>query len=147
MKIVLAAVAVLSVGTAAAAERAAPIERGLAVALASKNPISIGKALLNDLNAAQAEAGPAASPIDPTGYACYTKAASSLQGFASQSPAGIISTGEAVWLLAQTIQTVAGDTNCQAVCGRVQLLATRVGGLIAGLAVPNVCGAFQALAE
>jgi hypothetical protein len=111
------------------------------------NVVSIGTALLNDFIAAQTEAGPASAPVDPTGFACYTVVVNNLNGFAKQSPDGIVSTGEAMWLLAQTAQTVAANQSCQSVCGRVQMLAGKVGGLLGALTVPNVCGAFTSLAE
>jgi len=116
-------------------------------AVTAKNVTSIGEAVLNDFLAAQAEAGPPENPADPTGFACYTTVVTNLQGFGQHSPNGVISTGEAIWLLAQTAQKVAGDSNCQSVCGRVQMLAGKVGGLLGSLAVPNVCGTFQSLAE
>ena len=113
----------------------------------TKNVISIGTAFLNDFKAAQVEAGPSTSPVDPVGYACYTVGVNNLSGFAQQSPDGIISTGEAIYLLVQTQNVLASDHNCQAVCGRVQMLAGKIGGLLGALAVPNVCGALSTLAE
>lgn len=118
-----------------------------ATKVTSQNVVSIGTALLNDFTASAAEAGPASAPVDPQGYACYSTVVSSLTGFASTKPDGIVSTGEAIWLLAQTAQKVASNTDCQAVCGRVQMLAGKVGGLLGSLAVPNVCGTFTSLAE
>jgi len=119
----------------------------LTTKVTSKNVVSIGTAILNDFIAAQTESGPQSAPVDPTGYACYTTVVNSLNGFAQQKPEGIVSTGEAIWLLAQTANKVALDQNCQSVCGRVQMLAGKVGGLLGSLTVPNVCGAFTSLAE
>lgn len=130
--LILAAVAALTVTPAAAA---------------GKNPISVGAALLNDVKAAENMSGPASAPVDPTGYACYSLGVKQLGSFGSQTPDGIISTGEAIWLLFQAQRVLALDSNCQSVCGRAQLLAGKVGGLIGALAMPNVCGAFTSLAE
>ena len=135
-KILLIAAFVLAISPAFAAPK-----------VTAANVVSIGQRIVNDFTAAQTMSGPAATPVDPVGYACYTTAVTSLHGISTASPNGIISTGEAIWLLVQTANTLATNSACQQTCGRVQMLAAKAGGLLGGILVPNVCGLFTSLAE